>query len=142
MQQRRSLQDTAVPGGAWDREQHAVVVTHAKDNEIMMRMSSSILLLLALVAWGMGLRADEVGQPNESAPEADRTCRTTFTPLIAAHLDRAIASGVDRYGPDETNLWLSSIDGVNGGLPEESTPQRRRWYRSIHSPCGSNLYWD
>ena len=65
-----------------------------------------------------------------------------YTKLIGEHFDRVIASGTDRYGKDQSALWLASVDIHTGGQPEKADPAVKRTYREIHSPRGSNLYWD
>jgi len=61
---------------------------------------------------------------------------------ITAHYDRLIEVGTDRYGPDQTALWLASIDVREGGQAEPPPESSRRTYRTIHAPHGSTLYWD
>lgn len=62
--------------------------------------------------------------------------------LVRSHLDRHVTVGLDRCGSQHTALWLAGIDPVRGGLPARRDPLGKRWYREIHSPRGSNLYWD
>jgi hypothetical protein len=109
-----------------------------------------------------------VGEPDREGNEAMRIrviCESLLLPLIVAvahaadgvdgaakpkdllflvrsHMDRQLAVGIDSYGPEATPLWLAGIDPVRGGLPERRDPLGQRWYRDIHSPAGSNLYWD
>ncbi len=61
---------------------------------------------------------------------------------IENHLERVIESGRDRYGEQETALWLASVDIRQGGQFEPPPKASRRTYRTIHAPHGSTLYWD
>jgi len=68
--------------------------------------------------------------------------RPDYLALIRGHFDGVLRTGRDGYGPDKTPLWLSAIDVRKGGLPERPDPKLRHWYRTIHAPNGSTLYWD
>jgi len=65
-----------------------------------------------------------------------------YLALVRSHLDKLVRHSVDAYGPDQTRMWLATIDTGTGGLPEPPLPSKLRWYRKITSPAGSNLYWD
>jgi len=80
-----------------------------------------------------------------AAAPSDVVGAETAAPALARmrrHFDRVIAAGTDTYGKDRSGLWLASVDIHRGGLPETADPAVKRTYRQIHSPRGSNLYWD
>ncbi len=84
---------------------------------------------------------------HEPASDGGETSRTDghdtgYVALLRSHFDRVIASGVDAYGDDHSGLWLASVDINKGGQPANPDPAAKRTYRQIHSPRGSNLYWD
>lgn len=67
-----------------------------------------------------------------------------FQPLVASHLENLVAHGTDRYGPEQTPMWMASLDLTTKAYPE-SQPMAlagRRVYRDIASPFGSSIYWD
>lgn len=65
-----------------------------------------------------------------------------YLSLIRNHYDGVLRGGTDVYGPRHTGMWLASIDIVNGGLPQELYPSKKRVYREICAPNGSTLYWE
>ena len=79
---------------------------------------------------------------------------TLYATLLVVHRQRALtqegfrlayeaARTAERvYGPEHTGLWLASIDIRSGGQPENPYPNKKRVYREISSPRGSNLYWE
>jgi len=91
------------------------------------------ILLAALL---LPITASAAEPPKFRKPDAG------YLDLIRKHYDRVIAEGTDRYGSEKSGLWLASFDLIHGGQPEKPDPAVKRTYRQIHSPRGSNLYWD
>lgn len=75
-------------------------------------------------------------------PSKFRDANGGYVRLMQNHFSRVIDKGTDQYGPDHSGLWLASIDIIKGGQPQQADPKVKRTYRQIHSPRGSNLYWD
>lgn len=65
-----------------------------------------------------------------------------YLSLLQSHYRRLFKEGIDCYGADRNRLWLASMDIVHGGQSANPDPRVKRAYRNIHSPRGSNLYWD
>jgi hypothetical protein len=103
---------------------------------------SFAFVLLAGLTLGTLIPSNAAAQPVGSHQPTGAGNDAAFTPRITSHFRRVLASGVDGYGPRKTALWVSSVDVRQGGLPKHPDPKHRRWYRDIHSPRGSNLYWD
>ena len=68
-----------------------------------------------------------------------------FLKPIRSHLDWFIARApAQGYGPDDSAMWMSSLDLHTGRSPEYDRPTgiQKRCYRWIEAPGGSNCYWD
>lgn len=65
---------------------------------------------------------------------------------IGTHLDWFIEQAPARgYGPDDTAMWISSVDLQTGRHPDPGArPEgiEKRCYRWIEAPMGCNPYWD
>lgn len=85
-------------------------------------------LMVGALCWGQAAKYAEADAP--------------YIRLMQRHFDRLIEKGTDQYGKDQNGLWLASMDIVRGGQPTKPDPAVKRTYRQIHSPRGSNLYWD
>lgn len=66
----------------------------------------------------------------------------SYLERIRRHYDGILRFGTDCYGVDRSGLWLASIDLKNGGQPARPFPAKKRVYREITAPRGSNLYWE
>ncbi len=71
---------------------------------------------------------------------------TDYAALVARHLARVIDTGqAVGYGPDDTAMWMSSLDTRTGRYPaDDARPAHipKRVYRNIDAPRGVSLYWD
>lgn len=110
-------------------------------------MATSLIGRLALRLIALGAIAIAMPQATASSQEptvADNSSAevTDYTQLVQSHFDFVLQKGRDEIGPEKTGLWLATIDARHGGLTASPMPQQKRWYRSITSPKGSNLYWD
>lgn len=65
-----------------------------------------------------------------------------YAHAIESHMDYLTEHSRDETGEESTAMWLATIDIRTNILPQKRLPHRRRWYRHITSPEGSNLYWD
>jgi hypothetical protein len=79
---------------------------------------------------------------SETASSSDREYLT----VVRRHLERIIQEGrAGGYGPEETEMWMSSLDTRTGRYPEDDRRPEgvgKRVYRNIDAPRGSSLYWD
>jgi hypothetical protein len=66
---------------------------------------------------------------------------SSYLPLMERHFATLADTGLDRYGPKHTALWMSILD-TRTGLPPDQPQPPRRVYRLIGAPRGSTLYWD
>lgn len=69
-----------------------------------------------------------------------------FLAMVRSHLDRVTSTGLAvGYGPDDTPMWMSSLDIHTGRYPANDTRPPdipKRVYRFIDAPRGCSLYWD
>jgi len=69
----------------------------------------------------------------------------SFLPMLCAHLDAVLDTGLARLGPDPCAMWMSALDVHTCRYPEDDTRDAgigKRVYRYIDAPKGSSLYWD
>mgnify|MGYP006292681703 FL=1 len=89
--------------------------------------------MYALICLFILLTAAAVAARGQSSP---------YLPMMQSHFDRVLDVGLDRYGTVQSDMWVSSLDVHTGEMPAKEDPYYKRWYREIHAPRGSTLYWD
>lgn len=72
----------------------------------------------------------------------------SYYDLVINHFTKRLANGKDKYGPQTTSFWMSSLNTATGEhygndtLRPDDRPQRLYQDRPVEAPWGSSMYWD